>query len=54
MANFVGTLPAGGKGLNRPGTIAPPSVFTYDILTGIASTNEPVKFSLGQKLSEPV
>ena len=53
MANFVGTLPSGGKGLNPPGTEAPPVVFTYDVLTGFASNNEPVKFSLGQNYPNP-
>jgi subtilisin-like proprotein convertase family protein len=31
LGNMVGTLPAGGKGTNPPGTIPPASYFTYTI-----------------------
>ena len=31
LGNMVGTLPAGGKGVNPPGTIPPASFFTYTI-----------------------
>jgi hypothetical protein len=53
LANFVGTAPMGGKGLNPPGTVPPPTFFTYTILTGVASNNEPVKFSLEQNYPNP-
>jgi hypothetical protein len=50
------TLPAGGSGVNPPGsTIAPPIRFTYDIIVGISSnTNEiPVKFKLYNNYPNP-
>ena len=53
MANFVGTLPVGGRGLNPPGSVAPATFLQYTILTGIASNNEPVEFSLGQNYPNP-
>lgn len=53
LANFVGTLPLGGKGLNPPGTIAPPTLIQYSVLTGIASNNEPAEFSLSQNYPNP-
>lgn len=53
MANFVGTLPLGGKGLNPPGSIAPPTFLQYSVLTGIASNNEPVEFNLSQNYPNP-
>lgn len=31
MGRFVGTLPAGGKGINPPGTISPSTLFTYQV-----------------------
>lgn len=51
--NFVGTLPIGGRGVNPPGTIQPPTLFQYSILTGIAENTEPVHFSLGQNYPNP-
>jgi hypothetical protein len=53
MANFVGTLPVGGKGLNPPGSVAPATFLQYTVLTGIASNNEPVTFSLNQNYPNP-
>jgi hypothetical protein len=53
LANFVGTLPMGGKGLNPPGTVPPPAFLQYTVLTGVASNNEPVKFSLEQNYPNP-
>lgn len=53
LANFVGTLPMGGKGLNPPGTIAPSAFLQYSVLTGIASNNEPYVFSLSQNYPNP-
>ncbi|MEO8513886.1 MAG: M28 family peptidase [Ignavibacteria bacterium] len=53
LANFVGTLPLGGKGLNPPGTIAPPNFLQYTVLTGIASNNEPAEFRLNQNYPNP-
>jgi hypothetical protein len=53
LGRFVGTLPSGGKGLNPPGTIAPPTVFTYSVLTGISGNNEPVKYALEQNYPNP-
>jgi hypothetical protein len=53
LAKFTGTLPMGGMGLNPPGTIAPPNVFTYDVLTGIANNEIPLKFSVEQNYPNP-
>lgn len=53
MDNFVGTLPVGGKGLNPPGSVAPAAFLQYTVLTGIASNNEPVTFSLNQNYPNP-
>jgi hypothetical protein len=53
LANFVGTLPMGGKGINPPGTVPPPAFLQYTVLTGIASNNEPREFSLGQNYPNP-
>lgn len=52
-ANFVGTLPAGGRGLNPPGTNPPTQLFTYSILTGIANENLPAEFELSQNYPNP-
>jgi hypothetical protein len=32
LANFVCTYPAGGKGINPPGTIAPSTLFSYQVI----------------------
>jgi len=53
LARYVGTLPVGGKGLNPPGTTPPPTVFTYQVLTGISGNEEPVKYSLEQNYPNP-
>ncbi len=53
LANFVGTMPLGGKGLNPPGTIAPPTFLQYTVLTSIASNNEPMSFNLSQNYPNP-
>ncbi|MBE2226555.1 MAG: M28 family peptidase [Ignavibacteria bacterium] len=53
MANFVGTLPVGGKGLNPPGSVAPATFLQYTVLTGIASNNEPAEFTLSQNYPNP-
>jgi hypothetical protein len=53
LGRYVGTLPAGGKGVNPPGTIEPPVVFTYSVLTAIAGSQEPVKYSLEQNYPNP-
>ncbi len=53
LGKFIATLPAGGKGVNPPGTIAPPTFYTYSVLVGIASNNEPVKYSLEQNYPNP-
>jgi len=53
LASFVGTLPLGGKGLNPPGSIAPPTLLQYSVLTGIASNNEPAEFRLSQNYPNP-
>ena len=53
MANFVGTLPVGGRGLNPPGSVAPATYLQYTVLTGIAQNNEPAEFSLGQNYPNP-
>lgn len=53
LANFVGTMPNAGRGLNPPGTIAPPTYLQYTVLTGVASNNEPVEFSLSQNYPNP-
>ncbi len=53
LGRFAGTLPAGGRGLNPPGTIQPDTLFTYSVVTGIASNTEPVKYSLEQNYPNP-
>ena len=53
MANFVGTLPIGGKGLNPPGSVAPPTFLQYTVITGIASNNEPAEYNLSQNYPNP-
>jgi hypothetical protein len=53
LANFVGTLPLGGKGLNPPGSVAPPTFLQYSVLTGIASNNQPAEFRLSQNYPNP-
>ena len=53
LGRFVGTLPAGGKGINPPGTIAPPTVYTYSVITGIAGNQQPVKYTLEQNYPNP-
>jgi hypothetical protein len=51
--DFVGTLPLGGRGINPPGTIAPPVQFQYPVLTSVIPNSEPVKFSLNQNYPNP-
>lgn len=53
LANFVGTLPMGGKGLNPPGSVAPPTFLQYQVLTGIAANSQPYEFSLSQNYPNP-
>jgi len=53
LGRYVGTLPAGGKGLTPPGTTPPTNVFTYRIITGISGNEEPVKYSLEQNYPNP-
>ena len=53
LGRYMGTLPVGGKGISPPGTIAPPAVFSYSILTGISGNEEPVKYSLEQNYPNP-
>jgi hypothetical protein len=53
LGRFVGTLPTGGKGINPPGTIVPPTVFTYSVLTGISSNQQPEKYQLEQNYPNP-
>ena len=53
LANFIGTLPVGGKGLNPPGTVPPATFLQYTVLTGIASNNEPAEFTLSQNYPNP-
>jgi hypothetical protein len=53
LANFVGTLPIGGRGLNPPGTIPPPSFLQYQVLTSIANNNNPAEFKLYQNYPNP-
>jgi subtilisin-like proprotein convertase family protein len=48
LGRYVGTLPAGGKGLNPPGSIKPPSVFTYHVVN-VASLNQ-----CSQTLPKPI
>jgi hypothetical protein len=51
--NFVGTLPSGGKGVNPPGSIPPPTFFTYSVMVGIAENQVPVTFYLSQNYPNP-
>ncbi len=53
LGKFIATLPAGGRGLNPPGTIAPDTLFTYSVVVSIASNNEPAKYSLEQNYPNP-
>ncbi|MBN8586044.1 MAG: M20/M25/M40 family metallo-hydrolase [Ignavibacteria bacterium] len=53
LANFIGTLPVGGKGLNPPGTVPPATFLQYTVLTAIASNNEPAEFTLSQNYPNP-
>jgi|WetSurMetagenome_2_1015567.scaffolds.fasta_scaffold11706_3 hypothetical protein len=53
LGKFVVTKPARGRGLNPPGTIEPDSMMNYAVITGIASNNEPVKYSLEQNYPNP-
>lgn len=53
LGKFIATHPAGGRGTNPPGTIAPDTLFNYSVITGIASNNEPVKYSLEQNYPNP-
>jgi hypothetical protein len=53
LGNFASTLPAGGRGVNPPGTIAPDTLFTYSVIVGVASNHEPVKYSLEQNYPNP-
>lgn len=53
VGNFVGTFPIGGRGVNPPGTVPPDTFFTYNILTGIAENEHPVRYSLGQNYPNP-
>lgn len=53
LGSFVGTLPQGGKGLNPPGSIAPPLLLQYTVLTGIVSNNTPMELSLSQNYPNP-
>lgn len=53
LGRYVGTWPIGGKGISPPGTVAPPTVFSYSILTGIAGNEEPLRYSLEQNYPNP-
>lgn len=53
LNRFVGTLPVGGKGINPPGTIPPPTFFTYDVITSVSQNNEPIRFTLDQNYPNP-
>lgn len=53
LANFVGTLPLGGRGLNPPGSVAPPTLLQYNVLTSIANNNQPAEFNLSQNYPNP-
>jgi Zn-dependent M28 family amino/carboxypeptidase len=51
--DFVGTLPIGGKGVNPPGLIAPPTQFHYSVITSVIPNSIPVKTSLEQNYPNP-
>lgn len=53
LGNLVATKPSRGRGINPPGTTAPDSLINISITTGIASVNEPVKYSLEQNYPNP-
>lgn len=53
LGRFIATLPSGGRGINPPGTTAPDTLFTYSVVTGIASSNEPAGYSLEQNYPNP-
>lgn len=53
LGKFVVTKPSRGRGLNPPGTIQPDSLLSYTVITGIASNNEPLKYSLEQNYPNP-
>jgi hypothetical protein len=53
LGRYASTLPPGGKGVSPPGIIAPPVLFNYSILTGVANNQNPVKFSVDQNYPNP-
>jgi hypothetical protein len=53
LGRFVATKPSRGRGINPPGTIEPDSMINYAVVTGIASNNIPVKYSLEQNYPNP-
>lgn len=53
LSRFVGTLPTGGKGINPPGSIPPPTFYTYNIVTGISEAGQVNSFELHQNYPNP-
>lgn len=53
LGKFVATKPSGGRGINPPGTTVPDSMISYAVITGVASNNLPVKYSLEQNFPNP-
>lgn len=52
-SKIVGTLPFGGKGIMPPGTIPPPTLFSYSVIVGVSKNNVPSKYSLEQNFPNP-
>lgn len=53
LGKFVVTKPSRGRGINPPGMIQPDSLLTYNIVTGIASNNVPLRYTLEQNYPNP-
>ncbi|MCU0372201.1 MAG: M20/M25/M40 family metallo-hydrolase [Ignavibacteria bacterium] len=53
LGNFVVTKPSRGRGINPPGTTEPDSMINYTVITGIASVNETLVYSLEQNYPNP-
>jgi hypothetical protein len=53
LGRFIATKPSRGRGINPPGTVEPDSLISYSVITGIASNNRNLKYSLEQNYPNP-